>query len=152
MSLPLTRNLSVEPGDKAGSEGSIFVMNLFHSGYEGKSRKALRTMDGGALMVMFVWIEGIVGGKQASKSESKYYGSAARLHPPIVVKSIYMSRASKITLLTVTLATCSTILFVHRDQANEKAVPPVPCGSNCRRCMRALSGMPRDRELRGKGF
>ncbi len=59
MSLPLARNLSVEPGDKEGPLGSIFVMNLFQEGYEGKSRKALRTRDGGALMVIVVWIEGI---------------------------------------------------------------------------------------------
>jgi len=38
-----------------------------------------------------------------------------------------MSRASKATLLAVTLATCSTIYFVHRYQAEEKAVK-VPIG------------------------
>jgi protein PET117 len=39
--------------------------------------------------------------------------------------NVWMSRASKITLLAVTMATCSTIYFVHKYQADEKAVSTV---------------------------
>jgi|SRR5579859_3611188 len=43
---------------------------------------------------------------------------------PLQRENFTMSRASKATLLVVTLASASTIYFVHKYQADEKAVHP----------------------------
>src|SRR5216117_2623496 len=50
------------PGGTVGSDTCTDVMNGFHCGYDGKSRNILRTVAGGAAMMMSVLIDGMGGG------------------------------------------------------------------------------------------